>query len=180
MTDLPPSLPFAGGLPPRPLAHWREHTGTRLAQRYPEAKAAAIELIREGVSISEVARHVGPMCEKSGEGEIDGLRKIIRGWIITERIDMTDIARLKAAVLRDEALEIASDLTPRAKVKDLGALAMVLTQANQVERNLGGLPTEIKVSTKLTLADLEKMRQPTPPTPAPMRDVTEIPPTERS
>jgi hypothetical protein len=169
MTDETPALPFED-LPPRPQALWREHTGARLAERFPEAKAAAVEMIREGVSISEVARHVGPLCGKTGEGEQDGLRKIIRGWIITERIDMTEIARLKAAVLRDEALERASDLTPRANVKDLGALAMMLTQSNQVERNLGGLPSEIKVTTKLTLADLERMANPPPP----MRDVTEI------
>jgi hypothetical protein len=45
-------------------------------------------------------------------------------------------------------------------VKDLGAVAMILTQSNQVERNLGGMPTDIKVTTKLTMADLERLRNP--------------------
>jgi hypothetical protein len=117
-------------------------------------------MVKEGTPLAEVARTVGPMIGKAGEGEIDGLRKIIRGWIIAEGIDMTEIARRKAALLRDEALDRASELTPHAKVKDLGAVAMILTQSNQVERNLGGMPTDIKVSTKLTLADLERLRQP--------------------
>jgi hypothetical protein len=169
---LPLKLPDGTDLPPRPTELWREHTGTRLAEHYPQAKVAALELIREGVSVSEVARLVGPMCGKTEKGEQDGMRKIIRGWIISAGIDMTDIARLKAAILRDQALDAASELTPDAKVKDLGSLAMLLTQAHQVERNLGGLPSEIKVTTKLTLADLERMR--TAPTPAPIRDVIDV------
>jgi hypothetical protein len=151
-------LPFED-LPPAPLAVWREHTGARLAQRFPEVHEAALELVRSGVSLSEVARELGPLCGKGGEGQVDGFRKILRGWIIAAGIDMTQVARMKAAVLRDEALERAADLTPDAAVKDLGALAMLITQANQVERNLGGLPTEIKVSAKLTLEDLLRMKQ---------------------
>jgi hypothetical protein len=142
------------------LVAWREHTGERLAERYPEAKAAALEMIRTGESVSETARIIGPLCGKLGAGEQDGLRKIIRGWIIAERIDMTEIARLKSAILRDQTLDRASELAPQAQVKDLGALAMLLTQANQVERTLGGMPTDIKVTTKLTMADLERLRQP--------------------
>jgi len=158
---LPLTLPDGSPLPPRPLVAWREHTGARLAERHPEAKAAALELVREGTPLAEVARIVGPLIGKCGEGEVDGLRKILRGWIISEGIDMTEIARRKAALLRDEALDRASELTPHARVKDLGAVAMILTQSSQVERTLGGQPTQITVSTKLTMADLERLRQPT-------------------
>ena len=171
-SDLAPTLPF-DDLPPRPPALWREHTGARVAEQFPEAKEATFEMIRSGMSISEVARVVGPMCGKDGEGEQDGLRKIIRAWIVSEGIDTTDIARRKAAVLRDIALDTGADLTAKAKVGDLGAVAMMLTQANQVERNLGGLPSEIKVTTKLTMADLERMREATAP---PMRDVIDVEP----
>jgi hypothetical protein len=157
---LPLTLSDGSPLPPRPLVAWREHTGTRLGERHPEAREAALEMVREGTPLAEVARVVGPMIGKHGEGEIDGLRKILRGWIIAAGIDMTEIARRKAALLRDEALDRASELTPHAKVKDLGAVAMILTQSNQVERNLGGMPTDIKVTTKLTMADLERLRQP--------------------
>ena len=160
---LPLTQPDGTPLPPPPREHWRQHTGTTLARHHPEAHAQALDLIRHGESISEVARLIGPELNKTDPGSQDGLRKIIRGWIIEARIDLTDIARLKAAIVRDEALEAAASLLPHAKVRDLGPVAMTLTQANQVERNLGGLPTEIKLTTKLTLADLEALRQPPPP-----------------
>jgi hypothetical protein len=166
---LPLTLPDGAPLPPRPTETWRQHTGTTLAKHHPEAHAQALDLIRHGESITEVARLIGPELGKTDPGSQDGLRKIIRGWIIDARIDLTDIARLKAAIVRDEALEAAANLLPQAKVRDLGPIAMTLTQANQVERNLGGLPTEIKLTTKLTLADLEALRQPPPP-----RDITPI------
>ena len=167
---LPLTLPDGSALPPPPAERWREHTGSTLAKHYPEARAAALEMIREGTNLSDVARAIAPLCGKDPkeEGQVDGLRKSIRGWVIAAGIDMTEIARLKAALLRDEALEAGLNLTRNAKARDLGAVAMMLTQANQVERNLGGLPTEIKVTTKLTLADLEQFKNPTPP----MREVT--------
>lgn len=168
-----PTLPLTDHegkeIPPPPKEQWRQHTGTTLAKHHPEAHAQALDLIRIGTPITEVAQTIGPLMGKETPGELDGLRKIVRGWIIEARIDMTDIARLKAAIVRDEALDAAANLLPHAKVRDLGPVAMTLTQANQVERNLGGLPTEIKLTTKLTLADLEALRQPPPP-----RDITPI------
>ena len=166
---LPLTQPDGTPLPPPPRELWRQHTGTTLAKHHPEAHAHALDLIRTGTPITEVAQRIGPMLHKDDPGQLDGLRKIVRGWIIEARIDMTDIARLKAAIVRDEALDAAANLLPHAKVRDLGPVAMTLTQANQVERNLGGLPTEIKLTTKLTLADLEALRQPPPP-----RDITPI------
>jgi hypothetical protein len=166
--DSAPALPFTD-LPAPPEPEWRQHTGSTVGRHYPEAKADALQLIREGVSISEVARLIGPRIGRDGEGSLDGLRKIIRAWIIEARIDMSDIARVKASILRDEALERATDIMPHATKRELGSIAMMLTQAHQVERNLGGLPTEIKLTTKLTLADLEALRQPPPP-----RDITPI------
>jgi len=174
MTDQP-ALPFTD-LPAPPEPEWRQHTGGTVGAHHPEAKTAALQLIREGESISEVARRIGPLIGREGEGSLDGLRKIIRAWIIEARIDMSDIARVKASILRDEALERATDIMPHATKRELGSIAMMLTQAHQVERNLGGLPTEISVTTKLTLADLERLRQPAAPAvePEAMRDVTPL------
>lgn len=146
--------------------HWRPHTGALLARHHPQEHATVIELLREGTSIADTARQLGKMLDRNEEGQQDGLRKIVRAWAIAARLDLTDISRMKAALLRDEALEAGLKLTPNAKVKDLGAVAMTLTQANQVERTLGGMPTDIKITTKLTLADLHAMKaqKPTPET----------------
>lgn len=165
---LPLTLPDGSPLPPRPVDEWRQHTGTTLARHHPEVHELALDLIRQGESISSVAQQLGPHLGKTDPGQQDGLRKIIRGWIIAARIDLSDIARLKAAIVRDEALDKTAELIPQAKTRDLGPLTMAFTQANQVERNLGGLPTEIRVTTKLTLADLEAMKTPPP------RDITPI------
>lgn len=159
-------------LPPAAPALWREHTGTRFWAQYPEQREVALEMIREGTSLSEVARQLGPTFGKDGAGQQDGLRKHLHALIVSEKIDLSEIARYKAAAVRHEALDRAAEIIPTAGKKELGAVSMLFTQAHQVERNLGGMPTEIKVTTKLTLADLEAIKASRSPSPdSPIIDV---------
>lgn len=178
---LPLKLPDGTDLPPRPSELWREHTGARLADRYPEAHAMALDLMRKGETVADVARIIAKELGRPGEGSADGLRKIVRGWGIEARIDRTEIRRIKAAFLAEESIDKATELLDKATARDLGAVAMTFTQAHQMERNLGGLPSEIKVTTKLTLADLERMatQATTPPT-RDVIDVTELPTNEKA
>jgi hypothetical protein len=166
---LPLTLPDGAPLPPRPTEAWRQHTGTTLAKHHPEAHALALDLLRTGEDLAEVARAVAEHLGRTGEGSADGLRKIVRGWAIDAGIDRSEIRRRKAGWVAEEGLDTATKLLDKATPRDLGSVAMTFTQAHQMERNLGGLPTEIKVTTKLTLADLHALSQPPPP-----RDITPI------
>ena len=98
----PHNLPHGSPLPPRPQEAWRESTGSNLARKYPEAHAHAIELLLDGLTLSEIAEIIGPDMGKEGPGEIDGLRKIIRGWRKRAGIDPNEIAREMASDLRHE------------------------------------------------------------------------------
>jgi hypothetical protein len=166
---LPLTLPDGTPLPPPPKEAWRECTGSTLAKKHPESHAHAIELLLDGLTLSEIAEIIGPDMGKEGPGEIDGLRKIIRGWRKRAGIDPNEIAREMASDLRHETIANLRRNVANAKVRDIGPVAMALTQAHNVERSLGGLPTEIRETRKLTLADLEALRQPPPP-----RDITPI------
>lgn len=166
---LPLTLPDGAPLPPRPTEAWRQHTGTTLARHHPEAHAQALEMMRDGDTLTEIAERIGPDIGKHTPGEIDGFRKILRSWRREAGIDPSEMARELAADARHEAASSLIRNIRHAKVRDIGPVAMALTQAHNVERSLGGLPTEIKLTTKLTLADLEALRQPPPP-----RDITPI------
>lgn len=158
--QLPLQLPDGSALPPPPKAALRPHTGTRFWADNPEAKAAAIELLKEGLSLSEIAVAVGPMCGKSGDPDKDnGIRKHLQALCVLERIDRTEAARYRFAVLRDEAADRMLDVVPHATRKELGALSMVATQAHQIERTLGGeanVVVEHRVTGLPTFAQLKE------------------------
>jgi len=147
MTDqpsLPLTMPDGTALAEPLQAALREHSGQRFFAQFPEVRQAVLTLLKEGNAISEIARVVGPFCGRADEGARDtGLRKLITGLAVSEGLDLNDTARSKAAVLRDLAIDRASELTPLASTKELGALSMVATQAHQIERNLGGQPISI-------------------------------------
>jgi hypothetical protein len=138
MTQPAPTLPFEDLPPPAPVAH-RPHTGARFWAQHPEAREAALELIQEGQSLSEVARQIGPMCDRTTAAAKDnGIRKHLQALIIIEKIDLIEIARLKSSMVRHEALDQMMEVIPEAGKRELGAIAMAANLAHQMERTLGG------------------------------------------
>lgn len=155
-------LGFEAPVPPK-LAH-RPHTGARFWAQHPEAREAAIEMLKEGVSMSEIARLLGPMCGRTTpEDKDNGIRRHLEALVVTERIDLAEIARYRFAVVRDAAAEKMLDVIPKATHKELGALSITANQAHQIERTLGGeanVVVEHRITGLPTLAQLrEEARQ---------------------
>lgn len=163
MSD-PAKLPLmqsdGSALPPPPKTALRPHTGARFWADNPEAKGVAIELLKEGESLSAIAAAIGPMCGKSGDKAKDnGIRKHLQALCVLEKIDRTEAARYRFAVLRDEAADRMLEVVPNATKKELGALSMVATQAHQIERTLGGeanVVVEHRVTGLPTFAQLKE------------------------
>jgi hypothetical protein len=93
----------------------------------------------QGQSLSEVARQIGPMCDRTtAEAKDNGIRKHLQALIIIEKIDLIEIARLKSSMVRHEALDQMMEVIPEAGKRELGAIAMAANLAHQMERTLGG------------------------------------------
>jgi hypothetical protein len=143
MPDPTPTLPFVDLPPAAPHPH-RPHTGARFWAANPEAREAALELLHEGNSLSEVARLIGPMCARTTpETKDNGIRKHLQALVVTENIDLRSIGRLKASIVRHEALDKMTEIIPDAGKRELGAIAMAANLAHQIESNLGGEATTI-------------------------------------
>lgn len=178
MTEATPTLPFADLSPAEPHPH-RPHTGTRFWAANPQAREAALELLHEGESLSEVARRIGPMCARSTpETKDNGIRKHLQALVVTENIDLRNIGRLKASLVRHEALDKMIDIIPDAGKRELGAIAMAANLAHQIESNLGGEATTIvehRITGLPTYQQLkEEARQTLPPITTPLAPTPKI------
>lgn len=181
MTDPIPPMPTEQALMPltdaatgtllvSPLqAELARHSGTRFFAQHEDAGKAVVQLLQEGVPVSEVARiiapHVGRPLEQqrdaSGKVIDTGLRKLVERFGAAHGIKMGGVIAGRAAMVANEALAQIQDVLPKATHKELGALSMAATQATQIQREQAGvsLPPVRHVHLHVTAADLERMHE---------------------
>lgn len=143
------------------------HSGTRFFSLHEEAGEAVLQLLKEGVPVSEVARFIAPHVGRPQEQQKDatgkiidtGLRKLIERFGAANGIKMGNVIAGRAAMVANEALAQIQDVLPKATHKEIGALSMAATQATQIEREQAGvsLPPIRHVHLHVTPDDLERM-----------------------
>lgn len=144
---------------------YREHTAERWRERDPTSFEYCIHLIRNLgiVNRSELERQV------DAHRAARNLKGISRNCIIALINDtnvfkpgeITDIIARGSALLTMESIGAARELVEKAKsTKDLGAMAMVMTSANNIKQITGGGPTSVKVvHHKFDVEDFEAARR---------------------
>jgi len=145
------------------------HSGTRFFSQHEEAGNAVVQLLKEGVPVSEVARIIAPHVGRPLEGQRDsngkiidtGLRKLVERFGAAHGIKMGNVIAGRAAMVANEALAQIQDVLPKATHKEIGALSMAATQATQIEREQAGvsLPPIRHVHLHVTPDDLERMHE---------------------
>jgi hypothetical protein len=159
---LPLTLPDGTALAEPLQMELARHSGVRFFEQHREAGEAVLQLLREGVPVSEVARTIGPFVGRPDEGSKDtGLRKLVERFGAFHQVKMGGVIAGRAAMVANEALAQMQEVMPRATHKELGALSMAATQATQIEREAAGvsLPPIRHVHLHVTPEDLERMER---------------------
>jgi hypothetical protein len=136
----------------------REHTGERWEEKYPHLAELACQLYRVHGCYKKVAEDIAPLCGKDGEGQADGLRKIIRPTIIRRlgAVEVTAIMKATTMVTTMEGVAKTAQLIDQAQsTKDLGAVAMATQIIHGVHQLLVGGATRITGKTSDASADVD-------------------------
>ena len=144
-----PALRLAD-LPPRPIDAWREHTAKNWKSSDPDSYAICIEMITQhGITnISDLERQLETLGVKKSRQTIAAL---IRTEFSIEQL--ADLAAKNAAIARLQGTSKMAELIPDAKKSDLMAISVATKINHDIERNLNGMPTEIKAVVTLSAQD---------------------------
>jgi hypothetical protein len=156
------TLPDGSALAEPLQVEMARHSGVEFFKKHAEAGQAVLQLLREGVQTSEIARTIGPFVGRPEEGTKDtGLRKLIERFGAFHQVKMGSVIAGRAAMVANESLAQMQEVIHRATHKELGALSMAATQATQIEREAAGvsLPPIRHVHLHVTPEDLERMER---------------------
>ena len=144
-----PALPLAD-LPPRPIDAWRQHTAKNWKSSDPDSYAICIEMITQhGITnISDLERQLETLGVKKSRQTIAAL---MRTEFSIEQL--ADLAAKNAAIARLQGTSKMAELIPDAKKSDLMAISVATKINHDIERNLNGMPTEIKAVVTISAQD---------------------------
>lgn len=158
LTELGLEVPLAPG------EEYREHTAARWKERERPSYDFAIYLIRD-LGITNKSKLEELVTEHRQLRGVEGISRnsiiaLINDTEVFKPGEINDIIARSSALLTMESIGAARDVVEKAKsTKDLGALAMVMTSANNIKQLGQGGPTQVKVvHHKFDIGDFEKLK----------------------
>ena len=143
LLEVPPNAALATA-----LQHHREHTGEQFEEDYPELVQMAVShIMANGLNYSSLAKLIGPLCGRTTEGQLDGLRKILRP-IVKRRLSVDDINKLTIAetalgVLEGVSATRESIEAAAGKAGNVQSLAIASKTLNEIKQLATGGATRI-------------------------------------